>query len=319
MSTLDISIVIPCLNEVGTIGKTLSALVRELNIAALRYEIIVVDNGSTDGSDLVAKEHGVTFIQTDVYPVAAVRNLGVKESQGTVLVFLDADIVVQDGWGLHLGDVCKRLMEDDNLITGSHPQVPDDIRPALYHWYKSLSEDTRDTHMGTGHMIVSRATFERVGGFDESLVTNEDFYFCIEAKKMGVAVVSHPDMKVFHLGYPNNYSDFLKREIWHGLGDCNTIGRLLRSRVVWFGVAFIAFGLLAITSLFFSPILFFISLFAFLLLPAGFNIIKFGYGGLREFTYRSLVACVYLFSRGLAIPIYILNKNKRLHRGHKLD
>ena len=60
-----------------------------------------------------------------------------------------------------------------------------------------------------------------------------------------------------------------------------------------------------------------ISFFAFLLLPVGFNMIKFGYGGLREFTYRSLVSCVYLFSRGVAIPIYILNKNKPLHRGHK--
>lgn len=313
----EVSVIIPCLNEVSTIGNTLKAASHELEKSGLKFEIIVIDNGSKDGSDNVALKHNAKLIYSDAYPVGAVRNVGVNTSQGKVLVFIDADIVLQKGWGDIFRSIYYRMIEDDKIITGSHPLVPDDIRPLLYQWYKSLSEDLRDTHLGTGHMIVSRNIFNKIGGFDESLVTNEDFYFCHEAKKLGITVVSNQEMKVFHYGYPNTLTDFVKREIWHGFGDCNNWGRLVRSRIAWSGSIFFLLIVSMVAFIFYDPtISLFISV-VLVLAACGFNYLKFGFGNLRNYLYRSFVSFLYLFSRGVALPIFFIKRKKVHHRGHK--
>jgi len=309
----EVSVIIPCLNEINTIGKTISAASDELSKAGISFEIIVIDNGSTDGSDEVIKSYKTKYILSDAYPVAAIRNIGVEMSNGDILVFLDADIVVQPFWGQALKSVCLKMLENDNFITGSQPEVPDNIQPILYSWYKAISEDKRDTHLGTGHMIVSKNAFENIGGFDQSLVTNEDYYFCYKAKKMGYGVISNPEMKVFHFGYPNNLIDFAKREIWHGSGYCNNFKLFFRSRIAWCGSIFLLLNLVMLLSFFINYKLFIIMFIITILTASLFNIFKFGYGDIKNFIYRSIISYVYFLSRGLSMPMYLFKKNKFNH------
>ena len=316
MKKPQISVIIPCLNEVNTIGSVVSAASDELSKSGFDYEIIVVDNGSNDGSERVAKSHGANVIHSEARTIAGVRNAGVKISRGEVLLFLDADTVVQPGWGQAFRPEYKRMKENDNFITGSPAHAPDNIQPILYSWYKALSDNVRDTHRATYHMIVSRKTFKKIGGFDENFITNEDFNFCSQAKKHGVIIDSNPEMKVFHHGYPNSLIDFAKREIWHGLGDCKNWKSRLRSRVFWCGTLFLLLNIVMIFCLFFYIPLFFILLATALLMAAGMNFVKFGYGNIRDFTYRSLVSYVYLISRGLSLPVRLFRKDRFYHWVH---
>ncbi len=312
----EISVIIPCLNEENTIGNVVSAASDELRKAGFDYEVIVVDNGSTDGSGHIAKQHGAKVLHREARTIAGVRNAGVEASRGEMLVFLDADIVVQPGWGQAIRPEYKRMMENDNFITGSPAHVPDNIPPVLYSWYKALSDNVRDTHRATYNMIVSRNTFKKIGGFDENFITNEDFSFCSQAKKHGVIIDSNPEMKVFHHGYPNNLIDFAKREMWHGLGDCKNWKSRLLSRVFWCGTFFLILNIVMIFSLFIYAPLFFILLATALLMAAGMNFIKFGYGNIRDYMYRTLVSYVYLISRGLSLPLHLFRKDRFHHWVH---
>ena len=308
--TPEISVIIPCLNEVNTIGSVVSSASAELSKAGFAYEIIVVDNGSSDGSDHLAKKHGANVIHSKARTIAGVRNAGVEMARGQVLVFLDADIVVQKVWGDVLRSEYTRMMNNGNFITGSHYSVPLNIRPMLHCWFSSISENTRGTHLATGHMIMSRDTFDRVGRFDESLETNEDFYFCQEAKKKGIKIVINPEMKVLHLGFPNSLIDFAKREIWHGLGDCNSLKGLFRSKVACLGILFLILHVLMLFSLFLYFPLFVITISGIVFIVAIYNFFMFDYVNIRNFIYRIIVSYIYLISRGLSLAAYLFTRKK---------
>ena len=90
MTTL-ISVIIPCLNEERFLQSCLQSIQRQ-TLDRNAWELIVVDNGSTDGSQSIAHQFADKVIVADHRPVGAVRNVGVNEAVGELLVFLDAEI-----------------------------------------------------------------------------------------------------------------------------------------------------------------------------------------------------------------------------------
>ncbi len=303
----NISVIIPCFNEIDTIALVITSVNLALREANFCFEIVVVDNGSTDGSDTVANNNKAKVIYSGATTVSGVRNMGVISSRGEILVFLDADIIVQPQWGQSLRSVYNCIVENDNFITGSHPHVPNNIRPLFFSWYKCISEDLRNTHLGSGHMIVSRKTFNKLGGFDENLVTGEDYDFCQRAKKNDVNVITNTELVVYHLGYPNNMIEFVKREIWHGRGDCITLSKFFSSKVSMSGVIFLLLNLLLLPALFYDVKFFFGIILALLVMAITVNLYKFGIGDYRSLFNRSIVAYVYLLSRGLSLLVSFSN------------
>ena len=96
MTTL-ISVIIPCLNEERFLQSCLQSIQRQ-TLDRNAWELIVVDNGSTDGSQSIAHQFADKVIVADHRPVGAVRNVGVNEAVGELLVFLDADCVIDPHW-----------------------------------------------------------------------------------------------------------------------------------------------------------------------------------------------------------------------------
>ena len=302
-----VSVIIPCFNEIDTISLVITSVYQVLREANFCFEIIVVDNGSTDGSDTAAKNNRATVIYSGASTISGVRNMGVISSSGEILVFLDADIIVQQHWGQALRAVYNCIVENDNFITGSHPHVPNKIRPMLFSWYKCISEDLRNTHLGSGHMIVSRETFNKLGGFDESLVTGEDYDFCQRAKKNNVSVITNTELVVYHLGYPNNMIEFMKREIWHGRGDCTTFSKFISSKVSMCGAVLLLLNLLLVPTLFYD-VTYFVGIIIILFVMAiSVNLYKFGIGDYSSLLNRSIVSYVYLLSRGLSLIVCFLS------------
>ncbi|MEK7513111.1 MAG: glycosyltransferase [Patescibacteria group bacterium] len=92
------SIVIPALNEASVIGETIAAA-RAQNIPRNSYEVIVVDNGSTDGTANAARAADADRVIIEPQRGTNVaRNRGYRESTGEILAFLDADCLPPPGW-----------------------------------------------------------------------------------------------------------------------------------------------------------------------------------------------------------------------------
>src|SRR5262245_2867285 len=89
-----ISFVIPAYNEELLLGRTLDAVNDAGGALAQPYEVIVVDDASTDRTAAIARERGARVVPVKHRQIAATRNSGAREAAGEMLIFVDADTVV---------------------------------------------------------------------------------------------------------------------------------------------------------------------------------------------------------------------------------
>ena len=105
-----VSVVVPAYNAVATLGECLKAIT---DSAYPDLEVLVVDDGSDDGSVLVAEEYSCRSITSEKnIGAAAVRNLGVSEATNSILVFIDSDVVVKKD---SISKLISVLVSDMNL------------------------------------------------------------------------------------------------------------------------------------------------------------------------------------------------------------
>ena len=208
-----LSVVIPAYNEARFIGACLHAL-RAQRFAAGRIEIIVVDNGSTDETVGIARTLADSVLLEPHARVARMRNIGAARAQGSVLAFLDADCIAEPDWA----SAAMASLDLQRCITGATVLVPPDAVWVERAWFSQEAQGRRHVaHINSGNLIVPRQLFDELQGFDESLVTGEDYEFCQRAARL-VDVVADDRIRVVHLGNPKSLARFFRREMWHGLG-----------------------------------------------------------------------------------------------------
>lgn len=208
-----VGVVVPCKDEGATIGPCLTSL-REQVPGPVR--LVVVDNGSTDGSLEIARQLADEVLEVPVGPIARLRNLGAA-ALGDVdaLAFVDADCEVQPGW---LAAGLERL--DTVHLVGARAQAAADAPWVARRWAAIEEARAHDDRVWSQHLMIRRATFERIGGFDENLPTGEDIDLSTRVARAGGRVGLEPAMVAVHHGYPPDLRAFLRRERWHtrGLG-----------------------------------------------------------------------------------------------------
>src|SRR6478672_1691757 len=91
------SFIIPAYNEEQLLGRTLAALTAAARALGQPFEIVVVDDASTDRTAAIAREHGARVVPVRHRQIAATRNAGARSANGEMFVFIDADTVVTDG------------------------------------------------------------------------------------------------------------------------------------------------------------------------------------------------------------------------------
>lgn len=235
---LDVSVVIPCLNEVAHIRRCLDRIF-ELNGGELRGKVIVVDNGSTDGSLNVISSYGdqLRLLTGPGLRISELRNRGARASRTDWLAFVDADVEVSDAWldGLRWSVFALRKAGDaeHRAVIGATYQIPRDATWIERTWFNQLS--ARDNaappqYINGGNMAISRRLFETIGGFDAGCRTGEDVRFCCDAADSGAMIIREPLMAVVHHGYPKSVHAFFRRELWHGAGMSSWLSRPWRSR-----------------------------------------------------------------------------------------
>ncbi len=203
--TPSFSVIIPAYNAAATLAQTLSALAQT---DPPPCEVIVVDDGSTDDSPRAARGFPVELLRLESnMGAAAAKNRGARAARGDVLVFTDSDILVPR-------DLVARLARDfaDESLDGVVGLLSRDI-PApnwasqfknlwMTFTYARFAGAARIGLFYTSIAAMRRATFERLGGFDENYrgaSIAEDTEFGQRAWGQGANLQLDPELQVVHL------------------------------------------------------------------------------------------------------------------------
>ncbi|HKN19729.1 MAG TPA: glycosyltransferase [Dissulfurispiraceae bacterium] len=213
-----VSVIIPVYNGAGVIGACLDSL-KELDYPKESFEIIVVDNGSSDKTvELAGRYTDSIYICPDV-TISALRNYGAKKAKGKIYAFIDADCVADKKW---LGNAVK-LLKKGPCITGSKYDIPDNAVWIERAWYAQRPSGKIEVpYINSGNLIVPADIFAKTAGFNEKLITGEDYEFCTRAGRIS-RILSDDSIRVVHLGNPKTLRQFFRREIWHGLGALGSL------------------------------------------------------------------------------------------------
>jgi glycosyltransferase involved in cell wall biosynthesis len=189
MSVPAVSVVISAYNRAATIGKAVrSALVQDY---AGHYEIIVVDDGSTDSTPEILTDYGqkIRVVRQPNRGRSAARNSGVWQAAASLVAFLDSD----DYWlSTKLGAVVKTFEErpDTGLVYSDYYEA--DSTDGRLLGRLSFPDNPRIDQMFArlecvgipSNVAVRRAIFEQVGGFDERLHWGEDIDLYLRLRRV---------------------------------------------------------------------------------------------------------------------------------------
>jgi GT2 family glycosyltransferase len=85
-----------------------------------------------------------------------------------------------------------------------------------WHRYQEAEKSGEVSHVPAGDLIMRREDFLRLGGFDDSIQTNEDYELCERARAAGMSVRAFPQIGVVHLGTAQSLRVFFRKQAWHG-------------------------------------------------------------------------------------------------------
>jgi glycosyltransferase involved in cell wall biosynthesis len=194
-------VIIPALNEEGYIAETLDHLraAEEFVNARARtsVEILVVDNGSTDGTIAIAQARGVVVIREPNYNIAKARNAGAHAAAHQVLVFVDADTLVPPQLLLRVGQAMADPACQGGAVDALHRSKRLLIRAYLRFW--RVIGILGGMAQGACQ-FYRREMFVQLGGYDESLYMGEDvdlfWRLRIKARQRGLHTCFIRDLQV---------------------------------------------------------------------------------------------------------------------------
>ncbi|MGH9602048.1 MAG: glycosyltransferase [Terriglobales bacterium] len=220
MSNPRISIITPAFNS----GPYLEDCVASLAEAVRHYggaELIVVDNGSTDGSYETMQQlfgHQARILQVPKVTIGALRNRGAKTARGEFLSFVDSDCRVDPDFLSRAMRVFDSVEADAAGCEYALPENPLRWEETWHYLHWPTEDGYQPYRYFAGNLVIRKSVFEKIGGFNETLVTGEDAELGLRLVGGGFKVFRAPDLLAYHMGNPKTIGRFFRKEIWHGLG-----------------------------------------------------------------------------------------------------
>jgi GT2 family glycosyltransferase len=217
-----VSIIIPTYNRAGSLERCLRAL-------PLEVEVIVVDDGSSDGTSRVPSRVGhpkLIYVHQSNRGPAAARNFGVRTATGDILAFLDDDCVPQPEW---MGALVGRLCHEPPSVGGVGGRVlplSTGLISRYSTFHRILEPPDSCAYLVTANCAYRREAFESVGGFDESirLPGGEDPDLALRVADRGYRFVYEPRAIVRH-DYRESILDFARTFYRYGRGCSRVVAQ----------------------------------------------------------------------------------------------
>lgn len=201
---MKLSFVIPAHNEQALLPACLRSIHCAASAAGLDYEIIVVDDASTDATVQAARDGGAHVISVRLRQIAAVRNAGAAAATGDVLVFVDADTQ------LPAATLAAALaaLGDGAIGGGAAVRADRRLNPAAWTAMKLWNLTSRLRRWAAGCFIFARRdVFERAGRFDQRYHATEELDLSDRLRQHGRFVIlrqpvvtSARKMAAMHMG-----------------------------------------------------------------------------------------------------------------------
>jgi glycosyltransferase involved in cell wall biosynthesis len=181
-----ISFILPAYNEEQLLGRTLTALTAAARPLGQPFEIVVVDDASTDRTAAVARELGARVVPVAHRQIAATRNAGARAANGETFVFIDADTVVTGAAVAAAVEALRRGAVGGGCafrFDGRLPLYGRLMAAVAVPLYRALG-------LASGcFLFCTRAAFHAAGGFDEGLFGAEEAAMSRALRRQGRFVV----------------------------------------------------------------------------------------------------------------------------------
>jgi glycosyltransferase involved in cell wall biosynthesis len=187
-----LSFIVPAHNEEAVLGRTLDAIHDCAQATGQAYEVIVVDDASTDATAEIARQKNATLVSVQYRHIAATRNSGGHAANGERLFFIDADTLLNS----RVLAAALRAMDRGAVGGGTpikyEPPVPL-YAPLLMGWLGIFSRLGRIS--AGACMFCTREAFRAVGGFNEKLFGAEDVAMSLALRREGRFVILWPAVR----------------------------------------------------------------------------------------------------------------------------
>src|SRR5213596_2142924 len=215
-----VSVVVCTHNGSRTIRDCLAGLQR---LAYPDYEVIVVDDGSTDDTAAIVRQHPVRLIQTVNRGLAKARNTGLEAATGEIIAYLDDDASPDPHWLTYLAatflSTAHAAVGGPNIAPAGDGAVADCVARAPGGPVHVLLTDREAEHIPGCNMAFRKARLEAIGGFDGQFrVAGDDVDVCWRLRERGWTLGFHPAGMVWH-HRRNSIRAYWKQQIGYGRAE----------------------------------------------------------------------------------------------------
>ncbi len=229
-----VSVIVPVLNGMPTLGQLLDQLAAQ-TYPLERWELVVVDNGSTDGSveylnQFCANHPWARLLHEERRGPSAARNTGIRASRGEILAFIDSDCIPGPTW---LAELVSAFTDRTVWAAGGllKSAAPTTLTEAFSARQEILNQEDffkarpyKPPFLLTANFAARRAVFERIGLFEESLRVGEDADFCWRILDAGGKLALVRGAIVAHR-HRSNLKSFARQMFYYGIGSATTFAR----------------------------------------------------------------------------------------------
>ncbi|MEJ2429936.1 MAG: glycosyltransferase [Deltaproteobacteria bacterium] len=215
---MKISVVIPAYNAESTIDQAVAQSLAQAT-GSLEVEVIVVDDGSSDGTAEVAESAGARVIRQDNGGPASARNAGWQSAKGRFICFTDADCIPSADWVLHLlegfTDSQVGAVAGSYDIANSNSWLARWVHCEIMRRHDRMVGSVRA--FGSYNVGIPRYVLEATAGFDSAYrsASGEDNDLSYRILKAGWQIAFRPQAKVAHF-HPEKLWRYLKDQYRHG-------------------------------------------------------------------------------------------------------